>query len=195
MPARHWSARYVADRVGEEIYRRRHPGEPWLTQAAISILDRWLRPSDVAAEFGSGRSTAWFARRVGHLTSVEHDPVWYEQVRADPAVAHVDYLLMVDTEAYVGVARSFPASSLHFALVDGAHRDRCVDAIIHAIKPGGLLTIDNANWYMTSPETRSPHQLWQGTQAWKDIERRLSLWRLVWTTNGVTDTALFFRPA
>jgi predicted O-methyltransferase YrrM len=62
-------------------HERRHPDSPWLTSEAVVFLERSLEPDRVGFEWGSGRSTVWFARWVRRLISVEHDPLWYEQVR------------------------------------------------------------------------------------------------------------------
>lgn len=78
---RHWTPRYIWNRLALMADERRHPDAPWLTRTMVEILETWLRPGDVGLEFGSGRSTIWFARRVGHLTSVEHHPGWYAKVK------------------------------------------------------------------------------------------------------------------
>ncbi|MCK5642361.1 MAG: hypothetical protein KAJ19_16255 [Gammaproteobacteria bacterium] len=52
-----------------QIWIRMHPDVPWLTRQAVEILEDWLKPGYVGLEWGSGRSTLWFARRVSHLTS------------------------------------------------------------------------------------------------------------------------------
>ena len=46
----------------------------------IAVLDSWLCAGDTGLEFGSGRSTRWFAARVGALTSIEHDAAWHARV-------------------------------------------------------------------------------------------------------------------
>ena len=76
-PFRHLTPRYIWNRTALIVYERANPGQPWLTPDMIKILDSWLCPADVGLEFGSGRSTSWFAARVKHLTSVEHNPEWY----------------------------------------------------------------------------------------------------------------------
>jgi hypothetical protein len=63
--------RYVCNRTRQYLYERRHPDAQWLTPAAIGLLGSLLRPTDGGAEFGSGRSTIWFAERVTGLTSIE----------------------------------------------------------------------------------------------------------------------------
>jgi tRNA A58 N-methylase Trm61 len=55
---------------------------PWLTYRAIAWLEARLRPEMTVYEWGSGGSTLFFARRVAHVISVEHDATWHGQVRA-----------------------------------------------------------------------------------------------------------------
>ena len=54
---------------------------PWITFAAITYLKQVLSPDMRVFEYGTGGSTLFFARRVAEVISVEHDPVWYEQLR------------------------------------------------------------------------------------------------------------------
>lgn len=58
---------------------------PWLAPAAVSFLDRDLRPSDRMLELGGGASTAWFAERVGRLVTVEPDDAWCAHIRETTA--------------------------------------------------------------------------------------------------------------
>lgn len=195
VPKRWWTRRYVYDRARQIIDQRRHPSDPWLCRQAVLILQDWLRPSDVMAEFGSGRSTPWFAHRVGHLTSVENDPSWYQRVKPALADLPVDHRLCRDESAYVGVARGFQAASLDVALVDGAWRDQCALAMQTALRPGGLLVIDNVNWYLPSPGTRSPSALQHHTARWDQFGESVRPWRRIWVSDGVNDTGLFVKPA
>jgi predicted O-methyltransferase YrrM len=135
------------------LHERRHPTLPWLTASVVNILDAWLLPCDVGLEFGSGRSTHWFAQRIGQLISVEHNPSWYDRVKSDldSSGLEVDYRLHEDGSSelpdstYVNVARSMPINSLDFCLVDGVTRDHCALAALDKLKTGGVLIIDNVN--------------------------------------------------
>jgi predicted O-methyltransferase YrrM len=164
---RHRTPRYVYHRVRLALYERAHPDDPWLTPRAIRLLESLLRPVDRGLEFGSGRSTVWFAGRVAELTSVEHDQRWYESVSAtlrQRGLGNVDYILtpqdrpteLGDRSAYARVALAFADESLDFALVDGAYRDHTAKFVLPKIKPGGLLIIDNVNWYLPS-RSRAPN--------------------------------------
>jgi len=166
--------------------------------------------SDVGLEFGSGRSTPWFASRIGHLTSVEHDPEWGGRVRQmllRDGISNVDYKVVprdaeensqeARTAKYVQIIDSFDNNSLDFCLVDGAYREFCAMGVIPKIRPSGVLVIDNVNWYLPShsisPNSRSLATGPKGP-VWKEVETLLSDWRRIWTSSGVTDTALFFKP-
>ena len=195
---RHWTPRYVAARIAEARYHRAYPDLPWLTTAANEILTHWLRPSDVGLEFGSGRSTLWLSSRMSRLTSVEHDEAWYRRVRAGLEEAgRTNVELLHAPKDYLGVFGSIGDGSVDFVLVDGMERDRCATEAIRVLRPGALLVIDNVNWYLPSdshaPASRRVEQGPDGP-VWSAFVESVAGWRRVWTSSGVTDTALFFKP-
>ncbi len=123
-----------------------------------------LRSSDICAEFGSGRSTLWLARRCAHLTSVEHDEQWHAKVSrtiAAEGITNVRYLCHLREEpdatgyrsTYAAVAQSLRDESIDVALVDGLYRDYVTLALLPKIRPGGLIVIDNVNRYLPSLTT------------------------------------------
>ena len=133
---RHWAHRYLYNRFKLFLDEIKHPDHPWLTQQANAILSSWLRKTDVGLEWGSGRSTIWFAKRVAHLTSVEHDPIWYEKVKKELANANITNTKVycyktplkdeeIENNLYVKIADNFPDNSLDFVLVDGIFRSEC----------------------------------------------------------------------
>lgn len=208
-PFAHWTPRYVTDRVRRLVYEWRNPEAPWLTPEAVHFSDRMLRKSDRGLEWGSGRSTVWFAKRVGSLISVEHDQRWFAKVRSTlkaEGIKNVDYYFRAGSSQdesspappdYVAVADRFPDGTFDFVLVDGLCRALCALKAVSKLKGGGLLILDNANWYLpcTShspggvlPEDREDAPIWsafrQATQAW----------RCLWTTDGIIDTAIWIKP-
>jgi predicted O-methyltransferase YrrM len=205
---RHWTPRYIKNRLAEMYYHASCPNDPWLTRDANRILVSYVRPSDVALEFGSGRSTVWFAAHIKSLTSVEHDESWHKKVRqmlTEGSFHNVDYHLApqdVDelqggNSAYVRVMERFKSQTIDFVLVDGVYRDFCALRSLDIIRPGGMLIIDNVNWYLPhhshSPGSRSPAQGPKGA-TWSEVYKCLANWRTIWTSSGVTDTAIFFKP-
>ncbi len=197
---RHWTPGYVAARLRVLAYQWRFPDAPWLTRDAIEFLSSWLRPEHNGLEWGSGRSTMWFARRVARLVSVEHDENYYQEISSrlmQSALSNVDYRHCKDESTYLAVAEALPPGNLDFVLVDGIARDRCALAALPRLKPGGLLVLDNSNWYLPSP-SRSPNSrsLADGpaSEAWRSLASQVRPWRCRWTTNGVWDTTLWLKP-
>ena len=189
----------MRDRLKLFLYELSHPDQPWLTRQMVDFLALWLRSSDIAVEWGSGASTRWFAVRVGRLTSIEESGEWYEKVSPQLADLDVDYRHVVaEADGYVAVIDTFPDESIDLCLVDGARRDECALRAVPKIRPGGLLLVDNANWYLPpprsarSPSTRGPGQ-YAGAR-WREFARLVADWRCLWTSNGVTDTAAWIKP-
>jgi predicted O-methyltransferase YrrM len=190
------------------LYRRKHPNHPWLARSANSILESFLTKDDVGLEFGSGKSTVWFAERVSALTSIEHDPAWHDKVTKALALRelrNVDCLLVRkdvedgegDCAAYVQIAEKFPMNSFDFVLVDGAYRDSCALASMQLVRPGGILIIDDAHWFLPSESTTSEARtLAQGPASlrWAEFMEAVTRWRRIWTTDGIHDTILYFKP-
>jgi len=190
------------------LYIGRYPDRPWITPAAHDVLVSLLRKSDVGLEFGSGRSTIWFAKRVAQLTSVEDDPAWHQRVTSllgAQQLSNVESYLFPRPDVpghgneseYANIARKFAPNSLDFVLVDGAYRDSCALLSLDRIRPGGLLIIDNVNWFLPST-SRAPNSVRSESELcddnWKTLHRTLASWRQIWTTDGVCDTAIFIKP-
>lgn len=205
---RHRTPRYVCNRTRQMLYEHAHPGDPWLTPEATRLLTSMLRPSDEGAEFGSGRSTIWFAERVAKLTSVEHDEEWYATVSEKLKkleLANVDYIFaprdqpveLGGTSEYVRTALGFADESIDFTLIDGIYREYVTQFMMRKIKPGGLVIIDNVNWFLPSgsraPCSRTP-TLGPDGPVWEELWQQLSDWRSIWTSSGVWDTAIFVKP-
>lgn len=197
----HWTPRYIYHRLVLMVYENAQPDAPWFVRTMVEILDNWLKPGDRGFEWGSGRSTIWFAERVGSLVSVEHNPEWYRRVSTKlerKGLRNVEYHLCEDERDYCGMANKFPSESFDFCLVDGVARDECALAAISLVKRGGIVIVDNCNWYLPtnsrSPFSRRPEQ-GPYTEKWTAYLDRVRGWRQIWTTNGVNDTNLWVKPA
>lgn len=207
-PQRHWTPRYLKDRVQLRLWERRNPDAPWLVAEAIALLESWLGKDDVVVEFGSGRSTRWLASRVARVISVEHDPTWYARVAAElkaGGVHNVEYHHAAvapgaDSElreaAYLRPASEALGRPADMILVDGILRDAAAIWALEHVRRGGIVVIDNVNRYLPHA-TRSPASLASDgqppTERWRAFAATVSGWRGEWFSNGVTDTAVFFR--
>lgn len=164
-------------------WEKANPDKPWLVPEAVAFLDRTLTTDMTGIEFGSGRSTAWFASKSRHLVSIEHNAEWYARVKENLARlgrSNVDYrCIPLDSPddihekahydplpKYVAVLDEFPDDSFDFAVIDGSYRSFCINAVMKKLKPGGLLVIDNANYWPTPRPGKPPVP-----DEWEEVHR------------------------
>jgi predicted O-methyltransferase YrrM len=192
----HLTPRYVLNRLALMAHERRHPEQPWITPAATNMLNTLLLPTDIGFEFGSGRSTVWYAKRVRRLTSIEENRSWASMVQSELSkqgltnaeVIYVDCSgdRSVAADAYVSAIRSRPDDSLDFVMVDGNFRGHCTVAAIPKLKPGGLLVIDNVERHLpcdsTAPGARTRSDGPDGTDGWPQVWAHIESWRKIWTS-------------
>ncbi len=204
----HWTPRYIYNRLALMAFEARHLDAPWLTAAAIATLQTLIKPTDVGFEWGAGRSTRWFARRVTHLMSVESNRTWFDRVSqmlSAERYTNVELKWITcdeadreQVDAYVTAIDAFDGKSLDFVLVDGLARDACALHAVDKVKSGGLLIVDNCNWYLPcrsfSPGSRMPGD-GPASVVWKLFLESVKDWRYIWTSNGVTDTGIWLKSA
>jgi len=198
----HITARYIRDRIKVMVYEHKQPHHPWLTADAIALLSALLRQGDVGVEFGSGRSTVWLGARVHKLTSYENCEEWYKRVNTlitrSGLREKVSLHCIQNLEEYASRPETYRDDSVDFCLVDGEVRDKCAIRMIPKIKHGGLLIVDNVNWYLPNDISVSPRsrRMRDGceSEVWEKFFGMTAAWRRVWTSNGVTDTCVFIKP-
>jgi len=183
---------YVAGRIRNWLYEKRHPDHPWLAPRAIAWLEQNLRPDMRGFEWGSGRSTLWFGRRLNTLVSVESNAGWFETVRQQVKNAGLDHVQVLHLElehpeaatyandytvlpAYVRAIDAVPDESLDFVVVDGWYRPVCALAALPKLKPAGLLLIDNTDWN-DPPHVHVPPE-WPLVHRSRNVLTQTSIWR------------------
>jgi hypothetical protein len=199
---KHWTFEYLWSRLADKIHRRLHPDEPWLTPAVVQTLDDYLTKQMSGLEFGSGRSTAWFARRLGRLTSIEHSVKWYFRVNNILNKSNIQNVIMIlrdnsPDNSYSDSINQFRDESLNFVLVDGIDRAKCALFSLPKLMPGGILVIDDVHRYLPS-ESRSPlaRKISDGPVdgEWQEFLNKVLDWEYIWSSNGVKDTVIYQKP-
>jgi hypothetical protein len=160
---------------------------PWMTYRAIDWLNNHLKKGMNVFEWGSGGSTAFFARRAKHVYTVEHDLLWYQEVIGTlekKAYDNVSITLVESVqceniknwyttsdpkyknhsfEQYIRVIDTYPDGTFDIVIVDGRARPGCMKHAIPKIKVGGYLLLDNSE--------RMEYQMgWDLVQQWKNIK-------------------------
>ncbi len=203
----YWTPQYLADRARFSLREKVHPDWPWLTTGAVRFLELWLTPNDAVFEWGSGRSTSWLAQRVRSITAVEHDPIWFRVVQDEAArkrISNLDLRFTPNREADDGDSEYVAAinrlkGEFDLVIVDGMQRDRCAEAGVDRLRSGGLMIVDDVNGYIPLPHAsrcptvRKP-QDGAASAAWARFADRVGRWRLIWTTSGLKDTAIWMKP-
>jgi hypothetical protein len=217
----HWTPQYLRYRIQAAVRATLHPHEPSLTPQSVRELERRLGPNSVGAEWGSGNTTRFFARRTTHLTSFETTPAYYEQVAATlraEGLTNVDYRLIphdfegedeeaMHRNAFVRAAYEFGDETLDYALVDSAPRGCLCRGIAPKITRGGVLILDNANWYLPPPATvhppapgsvsaviGTPGSRIPNHECWPAFARLTANWDAHWSSNGIQMTLILVKP-
>ena len=197
----HLNFRYVKNRLNQIIYEIRKPDEPWLNPQANKLLSTLIKKEDVGIEFGSGRSTFWFGERLKSLISIEHDSRWFEfvekNIRNKGFTEKVKIYLHKTEKDYLSIINELKDNSIDFCLIDGIYRDLCADAMIPKIASGGIFIIDDAQIFIPNDETFSLDARKKihgySRQSWKEIDQKIKSWRLIKTTNGISDTYIYIK--
>ena len=157
--------------------------EPWYTYDAVLFLNKMLRPEYVCFEWGAGASTFWFAERVKHITSIEHDKNWAKKIREIIAAKGITNITLhhkvLRDGNYSTCIRTFPNEHFDVIIVDGAGGKYRREGVIEAVpklKTHGILVVDDSHYVKCS-----------------DCVDFLRYWPSVDTFNNRRSTTFFFK--
>jgi len=200
---KHQTPLYIVNRIRQIFFQHQNPEAPWLTRQSIALLDQLIMKTDNGLEFGSGRSTKWLAARCHHLTSVEHDEKWYSLVNKMLIErTNVKYLLRSLNKdnpvlsEYLNPFNDLEDQSIDFVLVDGRIREFVAHLAIQKLKSGGLLIIDNAEYFFPNNYNLSSSigiKIESIPKEWKEFYNSTIDWRRIWTSDGISATLMFFK--
>lgn len=182
-----------------------YPGRPWTTPASILFFEKALNKDMIGLEYGSGRSTLYFAQKLKKLVSIEHYQGWQNKVKKELEVKeinNVDYFLIlkentpdaiedIDTELdklegseprndfvnYYNKVNEYPDGYFDFILIDGRARVKCGLNAMKKVKSGGIFVLDNSERKRYAP-----------------LRNALKDWPQVNTTTGLTNTTIWIKP-
>jgi predicted O-methyltransferase YrrM len=127
------------------------PERPWIVPASVGWLGRRIRSDWSVLELGSGRSTAWLARRAGEVTSLEDNDYWYRRTweRLSEQGLEVNLRLM-RVEDFPSHVAELPDASFDLIVLDflESHSVTRMDVLRPArekVRPGGYLLLDDSD--------------------------------------------------
>ena len=112
---------------------------PWISYDAQQVIASFLGPSSRVLEFGSGMSTAWYAKRAGFVLSVDDNPEWFERIQK-VVPDNVDYRFATGQDYIAPTEESFD-----LIMVDGSQREMCCEVAISLVAPNGMIYLDNSD--------------------------------------------------
>ncbi len=124
--------------------------QPWLTYPLIEYLKGFDFSQKRIFEFGAGASTLFWASRAWRVESVELDRRWFNSlVKIVPSNVVLNH--QSDEISY---AQKIIEADGQFdvIVVDGAERYRSAEAALEKLIPGGMIILDNAEWYPNTAE-------------------------------------------
>jgi hypothetical protein len=135
--------RACVDRHGQPI--------PWYTYPAIEYLSQLDHADSNVFEFGSGNSTLFWGSRARNVVSVENDPEWNRVVAGRIGQAPIELRLVEELDDYPATICD-AEGPFDVIVVDGRRRYSCARQAVSQLRPGGLIVLDNSDWY---PNTAS----------------------------------------
>lgn len=117
---------------------------PWFTYSFIDFLESRLNQRLSVFEFGSGNSTRYFAERVKHISSLEHDRSWYEMGLKNKLPNAELIFCELDTDGNYSRGALNAHQQFDIIIVDGRDRVNCCIQSIHALSEAGVLILDDS---------------------------------------------------
>ncbi len=153
--------RYISRCLFHNLLRDTTPLElelPWFSYAAIDFLQGFLQPHMSVAEYGSGGSTLFFARRVKSVLCVEDNPEWFKAVSRALRVRGIGNVTLrlcpFNFKDPVGFEESdylrfLPEERFDVVVVDGSEewtqvRPICFEMAEKRVKRGGIVLVDDS---------------------------------------------------
>ncbi len=118
---------------------------PWVTYSFIDFIKTRLNKEMSVFEYGSGNSTLFYAKNVKNVVSVEHDEAWYNKI----VTSKPENSDMIFCKLEKGGEYSHKAAALNekfdIIIVDGRDRVNCCLNCLPALKPDGVVVLDDAH--------------------------------------------------
>ena len=183
----------IVPRIRYYFWEKLNPEKPWLCKEAVNYCASNLDTNMKGIEFGSGRSTIWFAGKLGSLVSIEHNASWYSRVAskiAEKKVDNVDYKFIPlnhqESEGkdsydvlpdYVAIFLNYPDDYFDFVVVDGHYRTCVIQAAVPKIKSSGLILIDDVNFWGDYGNVPVPKE-WQLVSKSNNGLKKTGIWKV-----------------
>jgi hypothetical protein len=121
---------------------------PWYTYPALEYLNQLDFKDKDIFEYGAGNSSFFWAKRSKYVVSIESDKEWFDSIKNE-INPNQKIILFEEEKDYIN---SILLNSRKYDLIviDGLHRLACSRLAVQCLTSGGLIILDNSDWF---PET------------------------------------------
>ncbi len=121
-----------------------HQPLPWVTYGFIDFISDRLNNKMDIFEYGSGNSTLWYGKRVQSVTAVEHDKLWYKEIKSRmPKNINLHYQELVYGGKYSKFSNILN-QKFDIVIVDGRDRVNCIKNSLNTLKENGIIVLDDS---------------------------------------------------
>jgi len=117
---------------------------PWVTYSFISYIENRLNKSMNIFEYGSGNSTLYYAEKVNHIISVEHDKNWFEKLLGN--IPENVQLIHCELQYGGDYCKTIVSTDSKYSIiiVDGRDRVNCILNSTLSLSHDGVLILDDS---------------------------------------------------
>ncbi|PIQ47679.1 MAG: hypothetical protein COW03_14005 [Cytophagales bacterium CG12_big_fil_rev_8_21_14_0_65_40_12] len=189
-------------------YLQQNTEVPWIAPDAVNALKSLLKPDMVGFEFGSGRSTQFYAKRIKFLTSIEHHKDWYHSVAKtleDKKTENVN-LVYIPSDLDAPSQHLSSEAQLYMTIEEYPVKDSAFSTYSNSIKQQDDESLDfiaidgraRATCLINAiPKLKSGGILLLDNserQRYQQAKYMIAHWPKINTTNGLTDTTIWLKP-
>ena len=117
---------------------------PWVTYGYIDFIDNRLKSDFSVYEYGSGASTLWYSKRVGNIVSVEHDKMWYDEVKSElPENCELKFRDLSGDIYEKSICEHDTLFDL--IIIDGRKRVECIKYALRKVSGRGVIVLDDSD--------------------------------------------------
>lgn len=118
---------------------------PWYTYPAIEYLNNIDFSQKTVFEYGSGNSSAYWARKAKVVFSVEDNLDWYKKI--NETLASNQHIVYCDNEGAYLNAINEVSDKIDVFIIDGVFREKCAKVIKNHMTDNSIIILDNSDWY------------------------------------------------
>ena len=124
---------------------------PWYTYPAFEYLNQLDFQDKDIFEYGAGNSSLFWANKARSVISIESDKEWYVSLKSEMD-SNQKLILIEEENDYVNSIFK-EHKKYDVIVIDGVYRLACAHAAVQCLAPGGLIILDNSDWFPNTTTT------------------------------------------